>query len=138
MFTDKYRAKKLKYILETANTDVVFLLDKTIAIIEDNLLPTLSGRHAELQQIYHDLYAASATSVYEKFRIQKMYFSELTTIATKKEALKKFSASLAKISRGHQTLNNNKDKLKDKDVKKIISAFAGDLNAIVEHLKNKR
>ena len=89
-----------------------------------------------MQQIYHDLYAAPGTSAYEKFLIQKMYFSELKAIAAKTTALKKYSRAMDKISKGHRALYANKDRLKEKDLKKIISRYAGDLNAFVEQLKN--
>lgn len=135
MLTDNYRAKKLKHVIETANSDVILLLEKTAAIIENNLVPTLSGRQSDIQQIYHDLYVASNTSSYEKFNIQKMYFLKLTSIAAKKEGLKKYSRVLSKISKGHQSLYDNKDKLKEKGIKKMIAAYADDLNDIVEQFK---
>ena len=135
MFTDGYRAKKLQQFIKTANSNVILLLEKTSSIIEDNLLPTLLSRQAELQQIYHDLYSASVTSSFEKFNIRKMYVSEITTIAEKKEALEKYTAALEKISKGHQSLNENKHKLNEKEIRKIISKYANDLNVIVEQIK---
>ncbi len=135
MFADRYRAKNLKRIIETANSDIILILETTIAILEFNLLPTLSNRQADIQQIYHDLYAAPVTTVFEKYNIQKMYFSELTTITMKKEALKKYIKGLKKISKGHQSLYDSKNKIKEKDVKIIISRYADELNAIVEQIK---
>ena len=135
MFTDGYRAKKLKQFIKIANSDVILLLEKTSSIIEDNLLPTLLARQADIQQIYHDLYSAEGTSSFEKFNIQKMYFSEITTIEEKKDALEKYSAALGKISKGHQSLYESKHKLKGKEIRKIIRRYANDLNVIVEQIK---
>lgn len=135
ILTDNYRAKNLKRVIETANSDIILLLEKTAEIIENNLVPTLSSRQSDIQQIYHDLYVAPGTSAYEKFNIQKNYFSELTSIAAKKEVLKKYCSALTKISKGHQSLYDNKDKLKEKGIKKMIAAYADDLNDIVEQFK---
>jgi hypothetical protein len=134
MLTDQYRAKKLKETIELANSDVILLLEITSAIAKGNMLPTLLSRQADIQQIYHDLYSDSGTSSFERFNIQKMYFSELTIIETKKEALLKFSSALHKIRRGHQFLYDNKIKLKEKDFKKIIRSYANELNAIAEQI----
>jgi hypothetical protein len=135
LFTDRYRAKKLQQAIKIANSNVILLLEKASSIIEDNLLPTLLSRQSEIQQIYHDLYSASVTSSFEKFNIQKMYISEITTIAEKKETLEKYTAALGKISKGHQSLNKNKHKLKEKEIRKIIGRYANDLNVIVEQIK---
>lgn len=135
MFTDGYRAKKLQQFIKISNSDVILLLEKMNSIIEDSLLPTLLARQADIQQIYHDLYSASDASSFEKFNIQKMYFSEITTIEEKKEALEKYSVALGKISKGHQSLYENKHKLKGKEIRKTIRRFANDLNLIVKQIK---
>ena len=135
MFSDQYRARKLEKLIEVANADIILLLDKTVTIVQDNLLPTLSSRNVEMQQIYHDLYNAPEVSDFEKFTIQKMYFAELTLVEDKKAALNFFSNSIEKISKGHQSLYDNKDKLKDKNIEKIMHKVVNDLSDIEKQIK---
>ena len=134
VFTDGYRSKKIQQFIKIANSNIIMLLEKTSSIIEDNLMHTLLARQADIQQIYHDLYSAPDVSTFEKYNIQKMYFSEITAIAAKKEALKNYGTALRKISKGHQSLFLNEHKLKEKEIRKIIRRYANDLNVIVEQI----
>ena len=72
-----------------------------------------------------------------KFKL--MALQKLQTILylgqIQKEVLKKYCSALTKISKGHQSLYDNKDKLKEKGIKKMIAAYADDLNDIVEQFK---
>lgn len=136
LITDGYRAKKLNQIIEMANSDIILLLEKARSIVEENLLSTLSTRQTDIQQIYHDLYMANGSTTLEKYTIQKMYFSEMMAISKKAAALKGFCAALVKISKGHQSLYNNKNRYKEKDVKKIINKYAHELNEISQQILN--
>lgn len=131
MITNKYRAKQLSTAIENANPDVLLLLEKTQQIIEENLVPTLTNKRGELQQVYLEIFSDSLNSNYDRFMIKDRYFKELNAISDKELELLKYSKSLGKISKGHQLLYDNRNNLDKETTKDAIVELYSELSDLI-------
>jgi len=131
MVTNKYRAKQLSLAIEKANPDVLLLLEKIQQIIEQNLVPTLTNKRGELQQVYLEIFSDSANSNYDRFMIKDRYFKELNAISEKESELLKYSKSLNKIAVGHQLLYDNRNNLDKETAKNAIVKLYSELSELI-------
>jgi len=131
MITNKYRAKQLSLAIEKANPDVLLLLEKIQQIIEQNLVPTLTNKRGELQQVYLEIFSDSANSNYDRFMIKDRYFNELNAISEKESELLKYSKSLNKIAVGHQLLYDNRNNLDKETAKNAIVKLYSELSELI-------
>jgi hypothetical protein len=131
MITNKYRAKQLNTAIEKANPDVLLLLEKIQQIIEQNLVPTLTNKRGELQQVYLEIFSDSLNSNYDRFMIKDRYFKELNAITNKESELLKYSKSLNKIAKGHQLLYDNRNNLDKETTKNAIVELYTELSELM-------
>lgn len=131
MITNKYRAKQLNMAIEKANPDVLLLLEKIQQIIEENLVPTLTNKRGELQQVYLEIFSDSLNSNYDRFMIKDRYFKELNALTGKESELLKYSKSLNKIAKGHQLLYDNRNNLDKETTKNAIVELYSELSELI-------
>lgn len=131
MITNKYRAKQLSTAIEKANPDVLLLLEKIQQIIEQNLVPTLTNKRGELQQVYLEIFSDSLNSNYDRFMIKDRYFKELNALTDKESELLKYSKSLNKIAKGHQLLYDNRNNLDKETAKNSIVELYSELSELI-------
>jgi len=131
MITNKYRAKQLSTAIEKSNPDVLLLLEKLQQIIEENLVPTLTNKRGELQQVYLEIFSDSLNSNYDRFMIKDRYFKELNAVSKKESELLKYSKSLIKIAKGHQLLYDNRYNFDKETTKNAIVELYSELSEMI-------
>lgn len=132
--TDGYRKRKVSEYIGEANDAIKVLLDALKFNLISNLSKTLETRRDRFEGYYFDLFDDTTTSAYEKVKIIQDFNSANSDIDSKKKQITTFGKGLNTISQGHQKLFENRNKLNARELKKLLSQYASDIQDIVDEI----
>lgn len=138
--TDGYRRKKLSTYIGEANDAIKVLLGALNFNLVSNLSKRLETKRQRLESYYFDLSNDANASAYEKKKIIEEYNLSLADIEVKKKQTVTFGKGIGTISKGHQELFDNRNKLNAKELKELLTQYASDIQDIVDEfnkLKNQ-
>jgi hypothetical protein len=129
--TDVYRKKKLSVYIGDANSSIKTLIDALDFILVSGLSRRLQTHQQRLESYYFDLSTDNTVSTYEKKKIIEEYSASLTELESRKKQIASYSRGLRTISKGHQELFENRNKLKTREIRILMVQFASDIEDIV-------
>lgn len=134
-FTDTHRKSKLKEYIKDANKPVKELIEFLDYNISKNLKGKLDIKKERVKADYFDLIKDNSLSTFEKRNTVSEYYSEINEINNQQKKLETYSKSLNKISKGHQQLFDNIDKLSVKEIKQSLFQYASEIKSIISEFK---
>ena len=134
-FTDTYRRNKIREYIKEANEPIMNLL----AFLDFNLSSNLNGKlevsKERLKADYFDFLKDTSLSTLEKRRIMEDYFQKLKEIEAIQQQFTIYSEILVEISKGHQKLAENADKLNILEIKQVLLQYASDIQTMIVEFK---
>lgn len=134
-FTDSYRKNRIKEFVKDANEPLLELLSFLDFNFSSNLKGKLNVKKERIETDYFDLLKDHSLSSLEKRNAVKEYYTRVTEIESQINKLNAYSKTLSKISKGHEKLFNDIDKLKGKELKQVLLQYANEIEAILSEFK---
>lgn len=129
--TDAYRKKKLSVYIGDANESIKTLIDAFDFVMISSLAKRLQTQQQRLESYYFDLSTDNTASAYEKKKIIEEYSVALNDLESRKKLITSYSRGLRTISKGHQELFENRNKLKARELRNLMVQFASDIEDVV-------
>ena len=133
--TNSWRQKKLKQLIKESNEPLQIVIDSLKQIVNQGFAGDLEIEKTAITKYYRAIIADShdkaGIAALEEWKGKK-----LSTIISRDNAIKTYSKALNKISKGHQKLYDNKDKVASKELMGQMSRYAKDLRKAYDALKD--
>ena len=132
-FTDGYRKRKLKAVIESANPSVQTLLT-VFETSMTNLIAELEFQKERNYTLYNELLMERQTG-YDKVKLTTDYYNQINSIRLKQSQLRTFSKSLNTIGKGHQKLFENRNKITAKEIRQLLGDYSAMLQDLIVDFK---
>ena len=132
--TDHYRKRKLSKYIAAANEPVKVLLGALVFNLSESLPQRLETQRQRAEGYYFDLLRDAGASAYEKKKIIEEYNALLHANALRKKQLAAYAKGLKALSEGHQQLFENRNRLRAKQVRELLSGYASDIQDIIDEI----
>ena len=129
-FTDEYRKKKISIYVKDAQDPLMVLLDALNENLNENLIGKVKTLRGKLKSYYFDIKNDVSVSEIDKKNALLEYSKQLEMIKLWEDEIASYSKVLIKIKEGHTELAKNIDKIKEDEVRAILSQYASDIEAI--------
>jgi hypothetical protein len=132
-FTDGYRKKKLKAVIESANPSIQVLIpvfEKSVA----NLVMELNFQKERTFALYRELIMEPQTG-YDKINLGNDYYNTINSLIRKQQQLETFSRTLAVLAKGHQALYDNRNKITSKEIREMLGDYSATLQDLITDFK---
>lgn len=139
-FTDSYRKRKISTYIGQANEPIQTLITTLAFNLEENLSKKLDIEKERYTSYYFDLSRDANASAYEKKKVIEEYSNVSSVIESKKKQILTFGKGLRGIREGHQKLYENRNSLKAKEIKELLTQYSSDLQDVINEfnkLKNE-
>lgn len=129
---DAYRKRKLSQFIGEANEHIQVLLQAMAVNLQSNLEGRLKTQQERINSYYFDLLEDAGTSAYDKKKIIEEYHRSTDELEGRKKKLNSYARGLNAIAKGHQEIYTNRNRLKAKDFRSMLSGYAADLREITD------
>lgn len=127
---DIYRSNKIKKYVGDANAPIQILLSK-FQFMQENTAIGLNSQKDDLFDDYDNLIDIKKLTDYEKIITVREYYKQLSDINYKKQQSEIFTNALQTIAEGHQKLYNNRNKMTEEQIKKLLIEYSSTIKDVI-------
>lgn len=133
--TDLYQMKKLRQFIIKANPPLQILIQKLQFILQQNLQSELNFKKESLYAYDKEMSMDSTLSLYEKSKLVKDYYDQLSGIRLKQKRIDMLVQILVQVASGHQYIYDHVHDLSRKKIKSAVHQYAINIASLDDALK---